>query len=99
MLSYYIKHSALYNANNNLCQSSHSLCAILQICALRVTDGARRRILKAGGKVMTFDQLAMASPKGQGTVLLSGPRKGREVYRHFGKAPGTPHSRSKYVYR
>ncbi|KAI3361079.1 hypothetical protein L3Q82_013281, partial [Scortum barcoo] len=70
----------------------------LKICALRVTDGARRRILKAGGQVMTFDQLALASPKGQGTVLLSGPRKGREVYRHFGKAPGTPHSRTKYVY-
>ncbi|KAG8010019.1 60S ribosomal protein L18 [Nibea albiflora] len=67
----------------------------LKICALRVTDGARRRILKAGGQVMTFDQLALASPKGQGTVLLSGPRKGREVYRHFGKAPGTPHSHTK----
>ncbi|CAB1448847.1 unnamed protein product [Pleuronectes platessa] len=67
----------------------------LKICALRVTDGARRRILKAGGTVMTFDQLALASPKGQGTVLLSGPRKGREVYRHFGKAPGTPHSHTK----
>lgn len=43
-----------------------------QICALRVTDGARSRILKAGGQLMTFDQLALASPKGQGTVLLSG---------------------------
>ncbi|XP_077431171.1 large ribosomal subunit protein eL18 [Vanacampus margaritifer] len=67
----------------------------LKVCALRVTDGARRRLLEAGGKVMTFDQLAMAAPKGQGTVLLSGPRKGREVYRHFGKAPGTPHSHTK----
>ncbi|CAB1334399.1 unnamed protein product, partial [Coregonus sp. 'balchen'] len=42
------------------------------VCALKVTDGARRRILKAGGQVMTFDQLALAAPKGQGTVLLSG---------------------------
>uniref|UniRef100_A0A3Q2CMU1 Ribosomal protein L18 n=1 Tax=Cyprinodon variegatus TaxID=28743 RepID=A0A3Q2CMU1_CYPVA len=67
----------------------------LKICALRVTDGARRRILKAGGQVMTFDQLALSSPKGHGTVLLSGPRKAREVYRHFGKAPGTPHSHTK----
>ncbi|KAG7272405.1 hypothetical protein CRUP_035600 [Coryphaenoides rupestris] len=67
----------------------------LKVCALRVTDGARRRILKAGGEIMTFDQLAMAAPKGQGTVLLSGRRKAREVYRHFGKAPGTPHSHSK----
>lgn len=47
-------------------------CSPQQICALKVTDGARRRVLKAGGKVMTFDQLAMAAPKGKGTVLLSG---------------------------
>ncbi|XP_014897808.1 60S ribosomal protein L18-like [Poecilia latipinna] len=67
----------------------------LKICALKVTDRARRRIVKAGGQVMTFDQLALSSPKGHGTVLLSGPRKGREVYRHFGKAPGTPHSHTK----
>ncbi|XP_074990918.1 large ribosomal subunit protein eL18 isoform X2 [Calonectris borealis] len=65
------------------------------LCALRVTRGARTRILRAGGTILTFDQLAMASPKGKGTVLLSGPRKAREVYRHFGKAPGTPHSHTK----
>ncbi|WP_375647941.1 DEAD/DEAH box helicase, partial [Bartonella sp. CR84HXZ] len=64
----------------------------LKVCALRVTSRARSRILRAGGKILTFDQLALDSPKGCGTVLLSGPRKGREVYRHFGKAPGTPHS-------
>lgn len=45
------------------------------MCALRVTAGARRRILKAGGQVMTFDQLALAAPKGQGTVLLSGKQE------------------------
>lgn len=120
-----------------------------QVCALRVSSRARSRILKAGGKILTFDQLALDSPKGCGTVLLSGkwhlvagtpcesaspspgdfshptitsslsqregllaggvgagrlpdpsppspgPRKGREVYRHFGKAPGTPHSHTK----
>ncbi|XP_064416819.1 60S ribosomal protein L18 [Latimeria chalumnae] len=67
----------------------------LKVCALRVTGGARSRILKAGGEIITFDQLALASPKGENTVLLSGPRKAREVYRHFGKAPGTPHSHTK----
>uniref|UniRef100_A0A7N5P5T7 Ribosomal protein L18 n=1 Tax=Ailuropoda melanoleuca TaxID=9646 RepID=A0A7N5P5T7_AILME len=67
----------------------------LKVCALRVSSRARSRILKAGGKILTFDQLALDSPKGCGTVLLSGPRKGREVYRHFGKAPGTPHSHTK----
>lgn len=48
------------------------LFSATQICALKVTDGARRRILKSGGQVMTFDQLALATPKGHGTVLLSG---------------------------
>nr|P09897.2 RecName: Full=Large ribosomal subunit protein eL18A; AltName: Full=60S ribosomal protein L18-A; AltName: Full=L14A [Xenopus laevis]CAA29570.1 unnamed protein product [Xenopus laevis] len=67
----------------------------LTVCALKLTSGARSRILKAGGQIMTFDQLALAAPKGQNTVLLSGPRKAREVYRHFGKAPSTPHSRTK----
>ncbi|CAD7681795.1 unnamed protein product [Nyctereutes procyonoides] len=67
----------------------------LKVCALRVSSRARSRILKAGGKLLTFDQLALDSPKGCGTVLLSGPPKGREVYRHFGKAPGTPHSHTK----
>uniref|UniRef100_A0A3B3VJP8 Ribosomal protein L18 n=1 Tax=Poecilia latipinna TaxID=48699 RepID=A0A3B3VJP8_9TELE len=46
----------------------------LKICALKVTDRARRRIVKAGGQVMTFDQLALSSPKGHGTVLLSGTK-------------------------
>uniref|UniRef100_A0A8P0P7P0 Large ribosomal subunit protein uL15/eL18 domain-containing protein n=2 Tax=Canis lupus TaxID=9612 RepID=A0A8P0P7P0_CANLF len=56
----------------------------LKVCALRVSSHARSRILKAGGKMLTFDQLALDSPKGCGTV-----------YRHFGKAPGTPHSHTK----
>ncbi|XP_078392679.1 large ribosomal subunit protein eL18 [Cetorhinus maximus] len=51
----------------------------LKVCALRVTDVARHRILKAGGQIMTFDQLALASPKGQGTVLLSGRISAREA--------------------
>lgn len=28
-------------------------------------------------------------------TCVLGPRKSREVYRHFGKAPGTPHSHTK----
>ncbi len=43
-----------------------------QVCALKLTDRARSRILKAGGQIMTFDQLALTAPRGQGTVLLSG---------------------------
>merc|ERR1712213_76158 len=61
----------------------------LKVCALRVTEGARARILKAGGELITFDQLALRAPKGQNTVLVQGSRKSRSAYRHFG-APGVP---------
>uniref|UniRef100_A0A8C8TTB3 Large ribosomal subunit protein uL15/eL18 domain-containing protein n=1 Tax=Peromyscus maniculatus bairdii TaxID=230844 RepID=A0A8C8TTB3_PERMB len=57
----------------------------LKVCALRVSSRTRSHILKAGSKILTFDQLALESPKGRGTVLLSGPQKGREVYWHFDK--------------
>jgi large subunit ribosomal protein L18e len=46
----------------------------VQICALRFTEKARARILKAGGSLMTFDQLALKAPKGENTVLLQGER-------------------------
>merc|ERR1711923_52186 len=45
----------------------------LKLCALRVTEAARARILAAGGEIITFDQLALQAPKGQNTVLLQGP--------------------------
>ena len=67
----------------------------LTVCALHVTDRARARILKNGGQILTFDQLALKSTKGQNSVLLQGPRKARKAYRHFGPAPGVPHSRTK----
>merc|ERR1711953_1412040 len=64
----------------------------LKVCALRFTETARARILKAGGECMTFDKLALRAPLGQGTVLLRGPVKARKAESHFGKAPGVPHS-------
>jgi large subunit ribosomal protein L18e len=66
----------------------------LRICALRITEGARRRILAAGGMVTTFDQLAVNRPSGQNVVLLRGPRD-RETLKHFGRAPGVPGSSAK----
>merc|ERR1712151_953783 len=65
------------------------------VCALRFTETARARIVKAGGECLTFDKLALRSPLGQGTVLLRGPVKAREAERHFGKAPGVPDSSTK----
>ncbi|KAK3090010.1 hypothetical protein FSP39_008476 [Pinctada imbricata] len=52
----------------------------LKLCALKVTERARARILKSGGEIITFDQLALKSPKGQNTVLIQvhlyDPREG-----------------------
>uniref|UniRef100_A0A182QZW1 Large ribosomal subunit protein eL18 n=1 Tax=Anopheles farauti TaxID=69004 RepID=A0A182QZW1_9DIPT len=64
----------------------------LNVCALRVTEKARQRILKNGGKIYTFDQLALLAPTGRNTVLMQGKRSAREVFKHFGRAPGVPHS-------
>ena len=55
----------------------------LSVCALKVTATARARILKAGGEVLTFDELALRAPKGSNCVLLRGP-KDREALSHFG---------------
>mgnify|MGYP002803640198 FL=1 len=64
----------------------------VSVCALQFTETARARIVKAGGECLTFDQLALRSPLGKGTVLLRGPVKGREAEKHFGRAPGVPNS-------
>lgn len=45
-------------------------CPKLTVCALRVTEPARARILKNGGTIMTFDELAMLRPTGTGTVRV-----------------------------
>ncbi|KAL7556588.1 hypothetical protein ACA910_003479 [Epithemia clementina (nom. ined.)] len=55
----------------------------MKVCALGFTETARRRIEGSGGECITFDQLALRSPKGSDTVLLRGP-KSREALSHFG---------------
>jgi large subunit ribosomal protein L18e len=67
----------------------------LKVCALRFTETARARITEAGGECLTFDQLALQAPTGANTVLLRGPKNSREAVKHFGRAPGVPHSRTK----
>merc|ERR1712129_513385 len=64
----------------------------VSVCALKFTESARRQIAKAGGECLTFDKLALRTPLGSGCVLLRGPLKARKQYRHWGKAPGVPHS-------
>merc|ERR1711893_75206 len=58
----------------------------MTVCALRVTEKARERILKAGGEIITFDQLALRAPTGKNTLLIQGPRKARSAEKHFGAA-------------
>jgi large subunit ribosomal protein L18e len=66
----------------------------LIVCALRVTETARARIVKAGGEVITFDQLALRAPKGSDCVLLRGPKNAREAVSHFGhrSTVNSPHT-------
>ena len=66
----------------------------LNICALRFTEDARARIQKAGGECLTFDELALRSPKGTDTVLLRGSKSSRESVKHFGHSTSVynPHT-------
>merc|ERR1712130_1066049 len=66
----------------------------MTVCALRVTEKARDRILKAGGEIIAFDQLALRAPTGKNTLMIQGPRKSREAQKHFGAA-GRPGSHVK----
>ena len=52
------------------------------------------RYFKAGGEILTLDQLALRAPTGKQTVLLQGRRSARKAVRHFG-APGVPNSHAK----
>jgi len=66
----------------------------LSVCALRFSETARARIIKAGGECMTFDQLALKSPLGETTLMLRGSHSHREAAKHFG-APGVKHGDAK----
>jgi len=46
----------------------------LSLCALRISSSAKERILKAGGKVFTFDQFAVKFPTGKNSLLLRGSK-------------------------
>ncbi|KAH8552753.1 putative 60S ribosomal protein L18-B [Umbelopsis sp. PMI_123] len=70
----------------------------LSVAALRFTQSAKARILKAGGEVLTLDQLALRAPTGSNTVLLRGAVNAREAVKHFGMGPHKhkkPYVRSK----
>eukprot|EP00527_Entomoneis_sp_CCMP2396_P009630 CAMPEP_0198136692 /NCGR_PEP_ID=MMETSP1443-20131203/311_1 /TAXON_ID=186043 /ORGANISM="Entomoneis sp., Strain CCMP2396" /LENGTH=192 /DNA_ID=CAMNT_0043797951 /DNA_START=94 /DNA_END=672 /DNA_ORIENTATION=- len=68
-------------------------CPKLSVCALAFTTGARKRIESSGGECIPLDQLALRAPKGNGVVLLRGP-KSREALSHFGHSTSVnnPHT-------
>ena len=55
----------------------------MKVCALRFTEVARARIIKAGGQCITFDELALIAPTGSNALLLRGSRT-RKCHRHWG---------------
>jgi len=59
----------------------------ISVAALHITKSAKARILKAGGQVLTLDQLALCAPTGSNTILLRGPKNSREAVKHFGMGP------------
>ena len=67
----------------------------MEVCALRFSETARARIVAAGGKCLTFDQLALAHPTGSHVLLVRGALKARSAYKYFGKAPGAKGSKTR----
>jgi large subunit ribosomal protein L18e len=61
----------------------------IKLCALKISNKARERIIAAGGSVMTLDELAKKDPLGASSILLRGANNRKEL-KHFGKAPGVP---------
>merc|ERR1719422_929558 len=47
----------------------------MTLCALRVTEKARERILKAGGEIITFDQLALRAPTARTLYSFKDPAR------------------------
>ena len=66
----------------------------MKVCALRFTETARARIIKAGGQCITFDELALIAPTGSNTILLRGS-KNRECKKHWGAGAGIKGSKTK----
>jgi len=68
-------------------------CPKMTVCALGFSEQAQKRIEAAGGECLTFDQLALRSPKGANTVLLRGP-KWRSGMAHWGHSTSVnnPHT-------
>lgn len=65
----------------------------LDVVALQVSQGARKKIEKAGGKVHTVDKLFEVCPNLDNVALFRGKATSRKAYRYFG-VPGDKRSRT-----
>lgn len=66
----------------------------MKVWFLKLTEKVRERITAAKGKYITFDQLAINSPKGENVVLIRGTRD-IEAKKHFDKTPDLSESNTK----
>lgn len=66
----------------------------MTVAALKFSEVARARIIKAGGEALTLDQLAQRAPTGSRTLLLRGKKNAREAVKYFGSR-GARHSHVK----
>jgi len=57
----------------------------IHVCALKFSSVVRNRIEKAGGEVLTFDQMALRFPTGKNTILVRGPKKKINQKKRIGK--------------
>ena len=49
----------------------------LTVAALRFTEAARARIVKAGGTCMTIDELVMQTPSGMSSIFFCCPNSSK----------------------
>ncbi|RWW31166.1 hypothetical protein GW17_00004216 [Ensete ventricosum] len=67
----------------------------LKVTALKFTETVRARILNGKARTAWYipvQQLTSTRTGRYRAVLLRGPKNAREAVKHFGKAPGVPHS-------
>ena len=55
----------------------------ITICALKITKSTEKKIITAGGEVLTFDQLAIKNPMGKNTILIRGPKYQKKSRKYF----------------
>jgi len=58
-------------------------CPKVNVAALHFTATARARIIKSGGRALTFDELAIQRPTGSKVILRRGSKNARESVKHF----------------